>query len=358
MLNSLYEKAITKRGLVFDVQIDSKIDIEKQLRGRWFDRSIIQSPEDFSIAAGDGSFNKKKFLTANFCAIGAEAVIFDGSLKKIDDSDIFKIPHVTYLDELLSNYMAISELKCALRAIKEYDVDYYMFDGSILGDLQNAFPRGAKLPSVIRDNLDDIIVPEFEKRLKANPYGFVFPEIRDDFELYEQKNDGDLDAIEQSNLHLASIEKIILLKELLTYRKNIVSISKSSSSNSLFKWNIPDIAFLDRFTQKQGISLITHDVEVYEQATFPCYNDFFKKLKFTVFYIRLENNRNIFKVELPYGCPNEEVFRLIEKLKKYSVQGYPYLLNMAHNDVIIRDKNMSELLKIAKIYETTNREML
>ena len=85
---------------------------------------------------------------------------------------------------------------------------------------------------------------------------------------------------------------------------------------------------------------------------------FFKSLNFTIFYLRLEDNKNVFKVELPYKASNEEVFRIIEKLKVFSVQGYPYLLNMAHNDVVIKDKNMDELLKLAKIYQKTNREML
>ena len=42
--------------------------------------------------------------------------------------------------------MAIYELKCALRILNDYNVDYYMFDGSILGDLQNAFPRPEEAP--------------------------------------------------------------------------------------------------------------------------------------------------------------------------------------------------------------------
>ena len=50
-----------------------------------------------------------------------------------------------------------------------------------------------------------------------------------------------------------------------------------------------------------------------------------------------------------------EIFRILNVL---SVQGYPYLLNKAHNDVVITDRNIKELLKIAKIYETTNREVM
>ena len=356
MLNSLYEKAIAKRGFIHD--IESETNPEDLLNGRWFDRNIKESSDEFIIAAGDGSFNKKKFLTTNFCAVGAESIIYDGEIKKIDDSDIFDIGHVSFLDELLGNYMAIYELKCALRALNEYDVDYYMFDGSILGDLQNAFPRGAKLPNKLRENLDDSLKNEFERRLKINRYGLSFPEIRDSLKLMELPRSENSNKIEEYNLHLASIEKIILLKEILQHRKKIISISKTSSDNSLFHWNIPDIAFLDKNTKKQGISLIKDDFKVYEKAAFPYYNNFFKALTFTIFYVRLQDNKNVLKVELPYKASKQEVFRIIEKINVLSVQGYPYLLNKAHNDVVITDRNIKELLKIAKIYETTNREVM
>lgn len=355
MLNSLYEKAIASRGLIIDIESDT--DIESQLEHKWFNRGIGESRADFSIAAGDGSFNKKKFLTTNFCAVGAESIIYDGEIKKIDDSDIFNIPHVSFLDELLSNYMAIYELKCALRTLKDYDVDYYMIDGSILGDLQNAFPRGAKLPSIIRDNLDDTLLHEFESRLKTRHYGLLFPEIKSNLKLIEMPKSEDSTILEEINLQLAAVEKIILLKEILQYRKRIISISKTSSDNDLFHWNIPDIAFLDKFTKRQGMTIIKYRT-VHESLPFPYFKDFFTSLTFTVFYVRLQDNKNVLKVELPYKATKEEVFEILRKINVLSVQGYPYLLNKAHNDVVITDRNMKELMKIAKIYETTNREVM
>lgn len=355
MLNSLYEKAITKRGFIQEPVSDN--NIESQLEWKWFDRIIGESSDDFSIAAGDGSFNKKKFLMTNFCAVGAESIIYDGEIKKIDDSEIFDIGHVNFLDELLSNYMSIFELKCALRAITEYDVDYYLFDGSILGDLQNAFPKGAKLPNKLKYNLDTSFLKEFEKRLDMTKYGFVFPKLYEDYRLYELPHSDSSNIREEYNLHLASIEKIILLKKILENRRKIVCISKTSSDRELFTWNIPDIAFLDKFTDKQGISKFQYR-KVYDKAAFPFYNDFFKGLIFTVFYVRLQDNKNVLKVELPYKATLKEVIDVIEKINVLAVQGYPYLLSKAHNDVVITDRNIKELLKIAKVYETTNREML
>ena len=224
MLNSLYEKAIAKRGFIQDIESDN--NLEAQLDANWFSREFMESSQDFSIAAGDGSFNKKKFLKSNFCAVGAESIIYDGEIKKIDDADILEINHISFLDELLSNYMSILELKCALRAIKEYDVDYYMFDGSILGDLENAYPKGAELPSKIRNNLDDALLNEFERRFEITPFGFVFPQIKDRV-LADVSVNEDFEEKEDFDLHLSSIEKIILLKELLENKKKIISISKT-----------------------------------------------------------------------------------------------------------------------------------
>ena len=355
MLNSLYEKAIAKRGYIQEIESDN--NLESQLEFNWFNRVFNESSDDFSIAAGDGSFNKKKFLTINFCAVGAESIIYDGEIKKIDDSDIFEIAHIPFLDELLSNYMSIYELKCALRAINEYDVDYYMFDGSILGDLENPYPRGTELPSKIRENLDDALLNEFERRLGITPYGFVFPQIKDRI-LADVSINEDYDDKEDFNLHLAAVEKIILLHELLKNKKRIISISKTSSDNDLFGWNIPDIAILDKFTdKKQGISKIDYR-RVYEGAHFQYFEKFFKELQFTVFYVRLQDNKNVLKVELPYKASIDQVIDIVEKINALSVQGYPYLLSRAHNDVVITDRNIKELLKIAKVYETTNREML
>ena len=61
MLNSLYEKAIAKRGFIQDIESDT--DIESQLEHKWFNRVIDESRAEFSIAAGDGSLKLKKLTT-------------------------------------------------------------------------------------------------------------------------------------------------------------------------------------------------------------------------------------------------------------------------------------------------------
>ena len=53
-----------------------------------------------------------------------------------------------------------------------------------------------------------------------------------------------------------------------------------------------------------------------------------------------------------------EIEEIASKLKKFSTNGYPYQLKKAHNDVVISDKNIKELINIAKVREKSGREML
>ena len=142
MLNSLYIKAASKRGSI--KEIIPELEGNSIVSDNWSEKNITSSDDEFSIGAGDGSFNKKKFLGFNFYAVAAESLIFDGQLKTIEQSDIDRFPYLSYLDEFLSNYMSIFELKCCLSSLKEYNVDYYLIDGSIYGDLQNPFPKVLK----------------------------------------------------------------------------------------------------------------------------------------------------------------------------------------------------------------------
>ena len=160
-------------------------------------------------------------------------------------------------------------------------------------------------------------------------------------------------------MFLSSLEKLLALYELLKEKKKIIAISKTSTNNKIFKSNIPDIAIFDKYTQSEGKSNeyylpISNEVK----HVFPIENDFFKSLEFTVFYLRLDKGKNVLKVELPYKASSREIEDIIEKLKKYSTEGYPYLLKKAHNDVVISNKNIKELANIIKIREKSGREML
>ena len=352
MLKSLYIKALNNRRYI---QPEPEKNNDFSLEGKWFDKPFAKSKKDFSVAAGDGSFNIKKFLMFNYCPASAEALIYDGDLKNIEQSEIFETEHVPFIRELIPNYMSIFELKCCLKAISEYNVDYYLFDGSIFGDLQNHYPMGAKQPADLKEKLDGGVLKYFVDTINdLSNLDLSFPTIKKQVFAHPSK---ELD--ETYNLYLSSIEKLLVLREVLKSNKKIISISKTSSSNDLFYSNAPDIGILDQFTQKQGISrIIRKKVEKSVAVPFPVFNEFFSKLWFTIFYVRLEENKNVLKVELPYYAEDDEITEIIEIIKRDAAEGYPYLLNKAHNDVVITNKHVDELLKISRIYETTNREQL
>lgn len=157
MLNSLYIKAASKRGSI--KEIIPELEGNSIVSDNWSEKNITSSDDEFSIGAGDGSFNKKKFLGFNFYAVAAESLIFDGQLKTIEQSDIDRFPYLPYLDEFLSNYMSIFELKCCLSSLEEYNVDYYLIDGSIYGDLQNPFPKGVETSAKAKKDLISATLP-------------------------------------------------------------------------------------------------------------------------------------------------------------------------------------------------------
>ena len=91
---------------------------------------------------------------------------------------------------------------------------------------------------------------------------------------------------------------------------------------------------------------------------FPVEDEFFRTLQFTVFFARLDDYKNIIKIELPYRANENEIRQILSDLKKDSVEGYPFLLKKAHHDVVIKNSDISQLSKIVGLVEKTGREML
>ena len=159
---------------------------------------------------------------------------------------------------------------------------------------------------------------------------------------------------------LESLENLIALKYLLENKKKIVAISKTSSSNKLFHANIPDLAILDGMTRKQGFSEPYHmKVTTKTKHDFPIEDEFFRELWFTVFFARLDDNKNIIKIELPYYTKDlDEIREILKVLKSNSTEGYPFLLKKAHKDVVISNQDMNSLSKIIGFLDKSGREML
>lgn len=350
MLNSLYIEATRRKDSINEIlPVLKKKSIIKE---KWSDLKINSSKEDFSIGAGDGSFNKKNFLSFTFYAVDCESLIFNGDLKKIERFNIDSTPNHSFLDDLLRTYMGTFEIKCALESIREYNVDYYLYDGSLFGDLIRPFPKGADIPYEKKEEIIKICEKElieninnFNKELSTSKL------INKYYKIYKDKF--------EYKIFLSNIEKLYSLAELLKHRKNIIAISKSSNNNEIFSTNISDIAIFDKYTNNPGLSQIIYkNISNEVKHQFPTKDDFFKSLEFTIFYLRLERGKNVLKVELPYKASKDEIIKIVEKINKYSIEGYPYLLKKAHNDVKITNRNIGELINIVNIQERSGREML
>ena len=80
MLKSLYIKALNNRRYL---QPEPEKNSDFSLKDKWFDKPFVKSKKEFSIAAGDGSFNIKKWFFS--CRNESEALYVSSafSIKRI-----------------------------------------------------------------------------------------------------------------------------------------------------------------------------------------------------------------------------------------------------------------------------------
>ena len=360
MLNSLYTEAIRKKDSInepLEELSETKLDIES----KWNEEEIVPSDSDIVIAAGDGSYNKKKYLSFNFYAVAAESLTYnpkseDSRLNSIESAELDIIPHQSFLEDRLRNMMSIFEIKTAIKTFNDYDIDYYMDDGSILGDLIRPIPVEKSISPERKEIIVSKVKEKLEDEVQTGQLNISSYKFKEEFkDLFEDEN-VDEDAL---ITFLESLENLIALKYLLENKKKIIAISKTSSSNETFYYNIPDMAVLDRFTRKQGYSEPYYrKVTSQTKHDFPIENEFFRELWFTIFFARLDDNKNIIKIELPFYAEEEDIKKVLSAIKSNSTEGYPFLLKKAHKDVVISNKDMDSLSKIIGFLEKSGREML
>lgn len=436
MLESLYTEAIKKKGTIHD-KIKEYDNPNFKVSNFWNDEEIPLCDDDLVIAAGDGSKNEKKLLSFYFYAISAESLIYNKKLSKIESSDINTMSHSKFAKDRIRNYMGLFEVKNALKAIKTFDVDYYLYDGSLLGDLIRPSPIENEIPQNIRYDILDLAEDKLNKEIKSIENHDVkiysnelVHNLKDDLESIQkninnnninkkninkkdinknntiqnnkinkvnnineknsidknisinENNDtnkvnniniknsinnkytiGDSFTLENVENYLENIEKLLALANLLKYKDKIIAISKTSIANEYFELNIPDMAIFDKYIDNQIIGhsyppKYSPDNDNQLKREFPVENEFFKSLVFTIFYVRLEKNKNILKIELPYKANEERIKEIIGIISKDCTDGYPYLLKKAHHDVVIKKNDIEQLSKIIGIYEKSGREML
>lgn len=351
MLDSLYEKALKKRKLVKH-KLDQMGYFEVDASHDWVKYHIGESSLNTNIAAGDGSINKRKFLPFIFYAIGAECILnTDNGLKRIESSEIDIIAHHKYVEDRLRSYMGIFEIKNALRMFDKHEVDFFLFDGSILGNLIRPFPIEKEVKEQVKENIRGKYLTLLEEELKNSNVEITSTK-------FYEKISNEFEDSTEAMIYLENLENILVISKLMKENRKIVAISKTSSSTEYFNSKIPDMAIFDMCSKKQGYSKPRYSDVSKVKRDFPVKNNFLKSLEFTIFYARLEDHKNILKFELPYHATEEDIKKLLKQVKKISAEGYPLLLKKAHNDVVIRKNDLENLSNIIGFQEKSGREML
>ena len=205
MLDSLYAEALKKKGQIKD-ELEEFKESKIQVDDKWNSEAIVPTENNVVIAAGDGSVSKKKYLSFNFYAVAAESLIYDEKLDTIETVEIGTIPHQSFVDDRLRNKMAIFEIKNAIRALKKYEIDYYLDDGSLMGDLIRPSPSGNKLSKAQRDNIIKKVQEAVRKDIENDDEDIKSFDFKEEFpNLYEDEN-LDEDALTS---FLENIEKLI-----------------------------------------------------------------------------------------------------------------------------------------------------
>jgi NurA-like 5'-3' nuclease len=356
MLDSLYEKALKKKDNI-NKQISTDFDnSEVDPSKEWREYPIAEEDIDVTICAGDGSINKKNFMSFIFYAIDAECLVYSTQLNTIESSDIDIIPHHRHVEDRLRGYMGIFEIKNALKAFKKYDIQILLFDGSILGNLIRPFPLENKLKNELKEKIKYNYQSKLENELKTELEDSHVSITSSKFsKSIEEEFENKTDAM----IYLEHLENLMVIVELLENKNEVVAISKTSTSNEYFKTDIPDMAIFDRHSRKEGYSTPRYlSPNELKREDFPVKNNFLRDLTFTIFYARLENHKNILKFELPYKADETEIKKLLTIIKSKSAEGYPLLLKKAHHDVVIRRIDLDRLSKIIGFMEKSGREML
>ncbi|MEG3224481.1 MAG: single-stranded DNA endonuclease [Methanobacteriales archaeon Met13] len=353
MLDSLYEKTLRKKDTINAKIMDYFYEIEFD-RSLWIKKSINEVKMDKTLAGGDGSLNKKKFMSFIFYAVDAESLIYDQrGLHRVESSEVDLITHHRHVEDRLRNYMGIFELKTALESFKLYDIDLYLFDGSLKGNLIRPFPLENELTNDLKELVKSNFLNTLKRELSKEELEISSLKLQEavEEELGKQKV--------EAMIYLENMENLLVIRKLLEHNQQIVGISKTSTGNEYFGHDIPDMAIFEWLDKGTGYSEPkTIDLSKEVKRDFPILNNFFRELKFTIFYARLEPFRNVLKFELPYSATEDQVMGILETIKGNSTLGYPHLLKKAHQDVMIRNKDLNNLSKIIGFLEKSGREML
>ncbi len=336
MLQSTYEAFARKRKELqnYVKSLRSKTNFSV-FRDEW--REVEIEAKESRAGAEDGSVNHKKYKSLVLYALNAACVLYDGKLRVDGSVDIDFLYPYRYVKERLSLYMTILEIKTALRHL--HNVDLLMLDGSLYAAL--VAPR--ELYSLGREDREEVLkyLPEIER---SNSAEVVSKRIAREEKLGNEEI-----------FFLEYLEYLYSLSALLEKGVNkIVGISKTSSDTKA-GYEIPYMAGFEEVSSKEGFSNIYENTL---ERKFPVYSNFFQSMVFSRFYARLEDRKQVLLFEVPREIVERDVVAILERVKYFSIDGYPYLLRKAHREVVIGNRDIDGFASMIGIKEKTGREVL
>ncbi len=379
MIDKIYEKTVENKKQInnYFSEIPSQINTEL-VRDSYNEYTFDKKQQDKTFAALDGSSNSKKYMACFIYALGSQSIVSkpnENVTKESQGGDVNVIStiHDSHINSLLSNRMAILELKGTIDTLQNHpELDYMLIDGDITGKLRNLRIRN-ELDDYSKDYLNNetrSILASFENHdFEIENTAFlrkhrVLYELRQQIEEYENTDEKSImDYFEKLEL-LTCIH--YLLKE---YSDKIIGVSKTNSTTRFYNGQIPDAATIEYTCRESGYTVTQVDPGVKMiivdnngkklQINYPLYNRELTDQIFTTFFTRLDDNSNVLKIELPYKLEDDDkIIELLNDLYSISIDGYPYILKKAHDEVVIRDRDMLDITYKLGILARTGRDML
>ncbi len=349
MLYEVYDEALSRaeelRAKAFKEWV-RKEDVLKKWRSY---RAKAEDSIELKVCGVDGGRNFEEYRGFVVYVVDAEAVIYKGAEAeepvKLCEIDILS-PY-RFVEERVRTYGEILEVKAALQALERRNVNLALLDGSLISSLIKP------LYAERRRGLQGI--DEFVKRLEAmNPWEANILSKR----LWEELKETYGGEAGRASSYLEGVEKLLLYKRLLSlHRDKLIFISKTSRGIDYFSSFKPDLAIFEHASKTSGYSKPL-EVMVGEKVKrrLPVDGAFFKSLRLTLFYARLEDGGPVLRFEVPRKLGEEEVENLLNHLAIYSVAGYPYPLGKAHVDVEVEGAEIEKVVKMLGVHRVEGVE--
>lgn len=380
MLDILYEKVILNRKHIneFFDNIQGNLDINK-IKSSYNECRFDKTIPDKTFAAVDGSLNKKKLMAAFIYALSSQTIIYDSKTlitkhSQAADVNYTSSTQTNHINDILSHQMSILELKSTIDTLQKHpEIDYMLLDGMISGkilylSINYEFPQ--QIEDMIQDKIDEI-----EQQLEDGDFPIeivmnktVVDEIMQHGKFKPQEEN---EIKEQIMKYSQTLEELACINYLLeNYSEKIVGVSKTSSTQNQFEQIIPDAAAVEYVCKKSGYTnpIENSNIKPLRRVTtqrrrtneFPKYRSLSDRT-FTTFFTRVDNHGNVLKIELPYKIyadKHQTIQTILNDLNSISVDGYPYILKKAHDEVVIKQRDMDSIMKELGIFEKTGRDML